>query len=189
MKKLQLSLILFAVVLSGKLVAQSDEDMKSFMEYMTPGKEHAMMAEETGKWKTTIKMWMDPKGEPMVSEGTAESEMIMGGRYLLEKHKAMSMGMQMDGMSLSGYDNTLKRYFSTWIDNMGTGIMYSTGVWNEEKNRIEWQGTMTDPMLKTEMPIKQYTWNEGKDKIVMEMYTIVPGGEFKNMEVIMTREK
>ncbi|NUM71378.1 MAG: DUF1579 domain-containing protein [Ignavibacteriaceae bacterium] len=189
MKNLRLTVLIAALILSGKLFAQSEEDMKAYMEFMTPGKQHQAMAEGAGKWNTTIKWWMDPKAEPAVTEGEVTAEMILGGRYLMEKHTSMMMGMPFEGMSLTGYDNTLGRFFSTWIDNMGTGIMYSTGTWNEEKKRIEWQGTMTDPMLKTEMPVKQYSWHDGKDKMVMEMYVIVPGGEYKNMEVVMTRAK
>lgn len=97
--------------------------MKAFMEFMTPGMQHQAMAEGAGKWKTSIKWWMDPKAEPNVTEGEVTAEMILGGRYLIEKHKSMMMGMPFEGMSLIGYDNTLGRFFNTWIDNMGTGIM------------------------------------------------------------------
>lgn len=48
---------------------------------------------------------------------------------------------------------------------------------------------MTDPVLKTEMPVKQHSWHDGKDKMFKEMYVIVPGGEYKNMEIVMTRAK
>lgn len=189
MKNLRFTMLFAALIFAGSVSAQSEEEMKAYMEFMTPGPQHQIMADGAGKWKSTIKWWMDPKAEPMVTEGEVVAEMILGGRYMTEKHTSMMMGMPFEGMSLTGYDNTLGRFFSTWVDNMGTGIMYSTGLWNEEKKRIEWQGTMTDAMLKTEMPVKQYTWHEGKDKMVMEMYVIVPGGEYKNMEVTMTRIK
>ena len=40
-------------------------------------------------------MWNDPAGEPMMSEGTVVSEMIMDGRYLQSKHTGSYMGMPM----------------------------------------------------------------------------------------------
>ncbi len=33
------------------------------------------------------------------------------------------MGMPFEGMGIDGYDNLAKQYVSTWVDNMGTGIM------------------------------------------------------------------
>jgi hypothetical protein len=35
--------------------------------------------------------------------------------------------MPFEGRGTEAYDNITKQYVNTWIDNMGTGIMHSTG--------------------------------------------------------------
>jgi hypothetical protein len=39
-----------------------------------------------------------------------------------------------------GYDNAKKKFVSTWIDNMGTGMMTAEGEWNPSKKSIEFKG-------------------------------------------------
>jgi hypothetical protein len=53
--------------------------MKLWMDYMTPGPMHQMMAKSVGEWKTINKYWIDPAAEPMVTEGTATSETYRNG--------------------------------------------------------------------------------------------------------------
>ena len=41
--------------------AQSETEMKAWMEYMTPGDMHKLLAQQEGEWTTESKMWMvDP---------------------------------------------------------------------------------------------------------------------------------
>ncbi len=79
--------IILLLILSANvfLLAQEtdmqDEQMQIWMEYMTPGPMHEMLAKSVGDWKTINKFWMDPAGDPMIVEGTGKTEMILGGRY------------------------------------------------------------------------------------------------------------
>ena len=45
----------------------------------------------------------------------------MGGRYLHGMFKGTAMGQPFEGASVSGYDNTKKKYFNVWVDSMSTG--------------------------------------------------------------------
>ena len=58
--------------------------MQAWQESMQTGPEHEWLAERVGEYDTEIKTWMDPAGEPEVSQGTASMEMVMGGRILKE---------------------------------------------------------------------------------------------------------
>ena len=40
------------------------------------------------------------------------------------------MGMPFQGMSTMAYDNGKKTFMSTWIDNMGTGILETEGTYD-----------------------------------------------------------
>lgn len=163
------------------------EQMKIWTAYMTPGPMHEMMAKSVGDWKTINRYWMDPSGDPMVTEGTAKSEMIMGGRYQTTKTSGTVMGMPMEGMSLIGYDNATGEFTEIWIDNLGTGTSVAKGTYDENTNSINMDGTMVDPMTKSEMKFKQVLKFLDDNHQIIEMYTDNNRQEVKSMEIEFIR--
>jgi hypothetical protein len=190
MKKLAFFLMVFGFTMSINVYAQEqtqDEMMKAWQESMTPGPMHQMLAKSVGDWKAEITTYEDPSN-PMKSEGTSSYEMILDGRYLQGNHNANFGDMEMNGRELSGYDNIRKKFFSTWIDNFGTGIMYQEGTFDEATKSITFTGTTTDPFGK-EMGVRQIVKFIDDDNSFMEMYMIQDGKESKWMEMKSTRVK
>ncbi len=166
-----------------------DESMKKWMDYMTPGDMQKMLAKGVGNWKMKTTYWMAPGTEPMVSEVTAVSEMILGGRYLTTKITGNMMGMPFEGISLEGYDNAAKVFLTTWIDNMGSGIMYMTGTWDETAKQITYTGKAVDPMSGNWIDVRQVVTYNSDGTTKMEMYAPgAEGKEYKSMEVISTKQ-
>lgn len=167
--------------------------MKNWQAYATPGKEHQMMAENDGAWIGDITMWQKPGGPAMKMTGTAENKMILGGRYQQATYKGMMMGMPFEGISTLAFDNAKKVYISTWIDNMGTGVMQGEGKWDEASKSLTISGNMVDPARGDgkECHFREVMTYTDKDHNTMEMY--VPdtetGKEFKSMEIKYTRKK
>ncbi|MEJ2617463.1 MAG: DUF1579 domain-containing protein [Ignavibacteriaceae bacterium] len=190
LKQILTLLIILSLFLAPNMFSQ-DEDMaaqqQAWMEYMTPGPMHEMMAKTAGDWKTTIKYWMDSSGDPMVSEGTSKSEMILGGRYLKETSNSTVMGMPMEGISITGYDNSTKEFTSVWIDNMGTGTTVAKGTYDEETKTITLYGSMVDPMTGKDTKYREVINIVDDNHHVFEMYVDQDGQEVKNMEVEYTR--
>src|SRR5687767_1929741 len=120
---------------------------KNWMNYMTPGKEHELLASANGTWTGEVTMWMEPGKEPMKSTMTATSKMILGNRYQQTVNKGNMMGMPFEGISTTGFDNSKKVFFSTFMDNMGTGLMTGEGKWDEATKSITFKGKMVDPTL------------------------------------------
>lgn len=165
-----------------------DEQMQIWMEYMTPGPMHEMLAKSIGDWKTINKFWMDPAGEPMIVEGTGKTEMILGGRYQKSTHKSMMMGMETEGISITGYDNATQEFTAIWIDNIGTGTAMTKGRYDESTNSIMMNGTMVDPMTKQEMDIREVLTFIDDDHQLFEMYVVDNDKEFKSMEIEFVRQ-
>ena len=86
-----------------------------------------------------------------------------------------------------GYDNAAKKYVSTWVDNMGTGIMYMEGKWNDNIKGIEFKGVTVDPMTGKDMKTRQVFLIKDDNSQVMEMYMEDKGKEMKTMEIMLTR--
>lgn len=175
-------------IANSNLFAQ-DDMMKIWEAYMTPGQMHEMLAKQSGDWVFESKMWMDPNAEPEIYKGTATISMILGGRYQEMKTFGEMMGMQMEGRSITAYDNGKKEFISTWIDNFGTGLMLTTGKYDEATNSVVMTGKMYEPMSGTDMNVKTVGKFIDENKSTFEMYMIMGDQEFKTMELTYTRKK
>jgi len=171
--------------------SQSDSEaaaQKAWMDYMTPGSAHQMLAKSNGEWTEEMTMWMAPGAEPVKSTAKAVNKMILGGRYQHSTHTGNVMGMPFEGIGITGFDNIKKVYQSSWVDNMGTGIMYAEGKWDDASKSIEFKGTSVDPSNGNEIKIRQVMKIVDDKTETMEMFITADGKEFKSMEIKMTRK-
>jgi uncharacterized protein DUF1579 len=175
----------------GFLYADQQEDamMKAWMAYATPGEAQKSMGAMAGSWDTTITSYMAP-GTPTVEKGTATFESIMDGRYIIEKAEGNFQGMPFHGMGTYGYDNGMKTYVFTWIDNMGTGIMNGTGSSDDGGKTITYTAKSFDPLAGKEMNFKSVLHMMSADQYHYEMFGSGPDGkEMKMMEIMYDRKK
>ena len=168
--------------------AEEQAMMAAWQKSMTPGEPHQRLAESAGEWKMQVTMWMEPGAEPTVAEAKATRTMILGGRHLLEEVEGTFMGAPFHGRSLTGYDNVTGKYWSTWVDNQSTGLMESTGTWDEEQNALVMEGTYSDPMTGARKPFRSILRRPSADREVYESWESMGGQEVKTMEVVSTRQ-
>ncbi|MEZ4792159.1 MAG: DUF1579 domain-containing protein [Gelidibacter sp.] len=187
MKKLLLTLSL--LVCCGITFSQTPEEMKAWEASMTPGAQHQWLASMDGYWNAKVSMWMDPSQPPSVSDATTKNEMIMNGLYQRSTHTGNMMGMPFQGESITGYDNINKKFVATWIDNMGSGIMYMEGTMDDQSRTLTLKGKMTDPMSGKELDVKETITQNSPDSHTFEMYMVHDGKEMKTMEIVYTRAK
>lgn len=147
---------------------------------------HTEMAQWVGNFDVTSKHWMAPGTEPMVTQGKMVNTLAMGGRYLISNHTGSFMGQPFEGLNIQAYDNARKAYYSTWIDNMGTGILLTEGNLDESGDLVM-TGTMSSPM--GDIKVREVIKFVGPDKQIFEMYMDMGGQEMKAMEAVMTRSK
>jgi hypothetical protein len=164
--------------------------MQQMAKYVTPAAQHKELEKMSGNWTTAMKMWLDPSQPPVDSKGSAEFHMALGGRYLLQNYKGDFMGMPFEGMGTVGYDLFRQRYFCTWIDNMGTGIMSATGSANAAGDVITLTGVMDDVMTgEKDKKFREVVRITNPDSHTLEMYNTVAGKEIKVFEIVHTRVK
>ena len=189
-------LMAVAILTTGTTVAQEAPEMsaeqqammKAWQEAMTPGPQHAEMANMVGEFKMTVKSYMEPGGEPDVTTGTASRKMIMGGRYLEETVTGTVMGQPFEGRGLTGYNNVTGKWWGTWLDNMSTGINTSHGEWDFQKGVGVFYGDYVDPMTKIITETRGVITRLDDGAELMEMFMIEPTGEFKSMEILYERK-
>ncbi|HMK25142.1 MAG TPA: DUF1579 domain-containing protein [Chitinophagaceae bacterium] len=163
---------------------------KYWKENMTIGDQHKMLAKSAGTWTGDMTMWMADGDAPQKMPTTTETKVIYGGLYVQSTHTGTMMGMPFEGMSVMGYDNMKKEFFSTWIDNMGSGIMVSTGQWDEASKKLTLTAT-TKCMNGQDATIREVFTMIDDNNQMLEMYgpDAKTGKEFKTMEIKYTRKK
>jgi Protein of unknown function (DUF1579) len=190
MKKLVLLSACWLMFFSIQSFGQdNDAAMKAWMDYMTPGEMHEMLATAAGEWDTKSTYWMNPGDDPVVSEGTTNVEMILGGRYQKSTTTSEMMGMPFEGISITAFDNATKEFNNVWIDNMGTGVMTSKGKYDEATKKVVLKGTYVDPISGNDEPFMETYEVVDMDHHKLEMFTYPEGQEFKSMIVEYTRKK
>jgi hypothetical protein len=172
------------------------EMMATMMALAQPGENHKQFERMAGEWTYTVKWWMNPQTPPSESTGTTVSKLAMSGRYLISNHTGkMSMpgpdGKLMDvtfeGMAIEGYDNAKKKFVSSWIDNMGTGIENSEGTYDPATKTLTYVGSY-EPMPGMVTKIRQVDKCTDPDHHTMEMFEDRGGTLVKTMEINYTRK-
>jgi hypothetical protein len=175
----------------------SDAEMMAMMvEFAKPGENHKRLQELVGTWSYAVKWWMSPDAPPMESTGTTVIRSVMDGRYVISEHtgsmqmpgdNGKMMDMPFKGMSVEGYDNVKKKYVSSWIDNMGTGIMRSEGTYEPATKTLTYLAEYeVMPGVKTKA--RQVIKCVDKDHHTMEYFEDRGGKETKVMEISYARK-
>jgi Protein of unknown function (DUF1579) len=178
----------------------NDAQMMTMMtDLAKPGENHKVIEGLAGSWTYTTKFWLSPDTNtpPIESSGTAVAKSIMGGRYLQTDNAGKmqmpgSDGTMMDvefhGMEIDGFDNVKKKFVSSWVDNMGTGIMLSEGTYDAATKTITYTSE-EEPMPGMKMKVRELVKLTDKDHHTFEFYEDRGGTEVKTMEITSIRAK
>lgn len=162
--------------------------LEVYQKLAVPGAPHKMLAELTGSWTTKTKAFMETDKAPMESSGTCEQKMLLGGLYLQQEYRSEMMGSPFTGINLLGFDNHTKKYVSTWIDSMSTGIYFFEGTASSDGKTITQECSYDDP-IKGPALWRSITKVIDGNRLEYEMYlTPKEGKEEKTMEMTLTRK-
>jgi hypothetical protein len=172
------------------------EMMAMMMEMAKPGENHKQMQEMVGTWSYVVKWWMNPEGPPSESTGASVTRSVMDGRYFISEHQGkMQMpgpdgkmaDMEFKGMAIEGYDNAKKKFVSSWIDNMGTGIMNSEGTYDPATKTLTYYAEY-EPMPGMKTKMREVIKKTDKDHHSIEFFEVRGEKEVKTMEISYTRK-
>lgn len=197
-----LMLVALAAALTNRAIADATtdvqlpagwtpEDMQACIAAATPGPEHALLAKDVGEWTAKTTMWMSPDADPVESTGSMKVTPILDGRFMkIEMQGEMpGMGPYMGG-GTCGYDNVLKKYVATWMDNWSTAIMVGEGEASADGKTLTWTYTASCPIAGKQVTVRQVETVTGPDTKTLEMFGPDPktGKEFKTMKIELTRD-
>jgi hypothetical protein len=138
----------FATAKHKKQQKQMDPQamMEMYKQLGTPGEPHKQLASLAGTWTTQTQSWMEPNKPPMESTGSCEQKVLLDGRFLQQDCTGQLMGQPFTGIGVTGYDNHTKKYVSTWMDSLGTGIFVMEGTGSPDGKTIKLDGSHQDPV-------------------------------------------
>jgi len=163
--------------------------METYKKLATPGGQHKSLARLEGHWDTKNKSWSGPDNPPQESTGTCELKMLLGGRYLQQECSGQMMGSPFNGVGVIGYDNNTKKYVSTWMDSMSTGIHFFEGAGSDDGKSFS-QESCYDDAVQGRMKWRAVTKIVDDNTFVFEMYGVRnKGKEEKMMEMTYNRRQ
>lgn len=150
-------------------------------------KHHKLLASDAGEWAFEAKMWMGP-GEPVAWQGTEKTRVAGGGLWQISELKGTFMGRPFEGHGVLGYDSNKRKYRSVWFDNFSDYLTIGEGTVSADGKvrtiRAKMPG-MDGTMLDTRMV---YTSKDAGSRL-FEMFSKMPTGEMKSLEIRYTRKK
>ncbi len=171
----------------------SEEEMKKMMELSMPGEHHKILDPLVGEWDYEVTYRMAEDAPEQVSKGESINSWILDGRFLEQKVSGtMDMGdktQPFNGIGIIGYNNMKGEYQSTWIDNMNTSMMISTGAYDAEAKTITEKGHFSCPMKGEKVPFtsKLHFVSDTEYRYVMHDNSVADK-PFEMMSIIYTKK-
>jgi hypothetical protein len=162
------ALLIFSFLNSQQLAAQ--QNMDPWTEYMTPTDIHTLMGQFTGEFDMEITMSSGEGKPPIVIKIPSTHQMILGGRFLELKQKGDMMGMAYESIMTLGFNTIDKKMALTTITNMGTGTLALFGNYDATNKKATLYGSLTNPVSKQNIQIKQIINFVDDDTLVIESY-------------------
>jgi hypothetical protein len=198
MRYAQLTLMSLCIMLAASVAmakgkkTEKSMDPQAMMEVYTklaaPGEQHKQLASLAGSWTTKTKEWMEPNKPPVESTGSAEMKILLDGRFLQQELTGQMMGQPFSGIEITTYDNLLKRYVTSWMSTMGTGIFTMEGTASTDGKTITLKGQHAEPGG-GDMKHRAIWKIVDSNTQTFDMYGAHPGEkEWKMMEMTYTRK-
>ena len=98
----------------------------------TAGERHTLLRRFIGEWEGHGRMWRspDPSVPPLEGNVTLSADMVMGGRFLVERMMSQPPSRPFESVRVVGYDNLTGRYEGATYDSRGTNIIRQDGEMN-----------------------------------------------------------
>jgi hypothetical protein len=171
------------------LTDQEKAMMDAMMKAAAVNENHALLKPLIGKWNAAVTTWESPTAAPQTSQGSSEAVSLYEGRFVMENFKSTMMNMPFQGMSVTGYDNVLKKFCVFWIDNSSTAFSFYSGSYDPIEKVFNYTSKWMSPRGGT-WDVRMAVTIVSPDEHTQQMFMTMPGQkEYKSIEIRYTRVK
>jgi hypothetical protein len=115
---------------------QMRELMERSMELGQPGPAHEHLATLAGNWDINMTMWSQPGAEAVEVSGSSTSEMILGGRFLMQTTTIPEGMFAGESVAIIGFDRRSDEYTMIGLDTIGTYWVSSQGPMGDDGKAV-----------------------------------------------------
>ena len=186
-----LSLALSAGAQEKPKQAPSDAAIGAALENaMTPGAGQQKLGFMVGTFDAKIRSWATPSDPPAEDTAVMIGNWVLGGRYIQMMLAGTVAGEPYNGIGYAGFDNTTKKYVSTFMDSGSTGMEWYTGGFDASGKRATLKGSMANPVTGKPSPLEMRLTLDTAGNHVTELWGLGLGDKmFKMMELTYTKRK
>ncbi len=166
-----------------KSKSEIDAAMEYYIETAKPVAEHQRLAELTGPWKVTTRLWFGPDAEPQTSNGTGSGRMILGGRFLVLETDVKG-AFDAQAWTLMGFDRRTNDYTLTGIDTLGTYSITAAGKFDAAQKGVILHGSYAQPPSGKEQKYRFVWTTPSPREHLLTLYFLMGG---KGVRVAETR--
>lgn len=154
------------------------------------GSPHHFLSQLAGGWTGLSRVWFEP--DKLASEAPliGTIQIVLDGRFAMFLYQSAIEGEPQHGMFIFGYNTTLNRYETCWVDSFhnNTAIMFCTGQPTDDGFSV--LGSYPDPNGGPDWGWRTQVDLIDNDHLVITAYNILPDGmEAKATEAALTRVK
>lgn len=139
-----------------------------------PDSGHEPLKQMLGAWDQKMVVTMMPEMPAIEGSGTAENNMILGGRFVEGNGVITAMGMTAKTKMITGYDTRRSKYFLFSIDELGTYAVTAEGDYDAAKRTWTFHGVEDDGTMK--MKFRIVTQMMSDTEMSSEIIFIMPDG-------------
>ncbi|HEV7765549.1 MAG TPA: DUF1579 family protein [Thermoanaerobaculia bacterium] len=159
--------------------------MQYYIESAKPVAEHKRIAELSGTWKVTTKLWFGP-GEPQTASGTGEGKVILGGRFL-EMTTDLKGALESESVTIYGFDRRTNDFTMIGIDTLGTYWISAAGKYDETQKGIVLHGSYAQPPTGQETKYR-FLWSKpSENEHLLTLYFLMDGKDVRVAETRLVR--
>jgi hypothetical protein len=154
------------------------------------GSPHHFLAQLAGGWAGTSKLWLEPDKLAGEAPLIGNIQLILERRFALFLYQSAVDGEPQHGLFTFGYNTTLDRYETSWVDSFhnNTAIMFCVGT--SVENGFSVLGSYPDPMGGPDWGWRTVVELLDSDHLMITAFNISPeGDEAKATESRLTRVK
>ena len=109
--------------------------------FATPNENHEFLARLAGEWDTTSSVMGLPD-----ETGFATFTMILGNRFVNGEVSGTFANVPYVGRVTIGYDNYKHKFVATFLNDLGTSLLYAEGMLNASQTTLSLWGSMDEWM-------------------------------------------
>ena len=174
-------------------------DMEVAQHAQSTGPQHEFLAKMAGDWAVDYKIYFSgPDGPAMETTGTSTVEVVLDGRFVLERSSASfpmpdgqggMAAMEVEGMGLTGYDRHKKLFVGSWADSLNTHLLTMSGAMSPDGKKLTMYGYMDEPGLGVNGRMVKYVSHIiSDDERRFEITDLHAGDDYKVVELTYRRK-